>query len=458
MEKANSTESNQNNKNHNKIKFCVRILQLLNETLLDNTKIKNIGLAWCEDGFHFICNSQILGNYINLKANSINTNFRAHSFQIENFNIVEIQKKFGNLPDIKNWKMRRNTSFEFTTESFEFEVGKIPCLEKNKRAIDANSPGSNSVFPSITIDLLKNNQHCFHQVEMIMEKADFMPNWKNKFLRTVSKDWVNICQKCNVNQPPSFDSVNTPDLIQIIIDSSEPKIDQDTEIIEDNISYLLENSNGDSQSLSVLFIDFLKLCLRFGTLKQIANSILEISSQTTQSYASWFIPSTDLNYATESMDQNDNKWCIKPSKTYPNAFTLLVNFEYNKIQYSHIMFNPMPLKPEQSYFIKDEENSSTISRASLKTFLKEVVNLTIPQDKTSTSEKKMISHVSISTIANRNSENEDKTQEMPTLNCKFSDVELPDDFDSNDFLTGSPEMALSFSNSQQNQFSNLYLS
>ena len=70
MNFLNDTENNQNAKNHNKTKFCVRVLQLLNETLVDHSKIKDIGLAWCQDGVHFICNSQILGNYINLKANS----------------------------------------------------------------------------------------------------------------------------------------------------------------------------------------------------------------------------------------------------------------------------------------------------------------------------------------------------------------------------------------------------
>ena len=456
MNFLNDTENNQNAKNHNKTKFCVRVLQLLNETLVDHSKIKDIGLAWCQDGVHFICNSQILGNYINLKANSINTNFRAHSFQIENISIIEIQKLFGSLPDIKNWKMRRNVSFDFTSDSFEFEVLKIPCLEKNKRNLEINSTDSNSVLPPITFDLLRNNQYYLHQVEMLMKKVDFMPNWKNKFLRSVSKDWLSMCQMCNGNQIMFCESINATELIKIIIDTAEPKIDHDIDIIEDSLNHLFRSTNSNSQSLSDLyFIDFIKLCLRFGTLKQIANTILEFSSQITQSFASWFVPSTDFNYATEIMARNDLQWCIKTSKTYPNVFTILINYDANKIQSSHIYFNPMPLKLEQRYFIKDDDATSIISRPTLRSFIEDVLKLAIPQDKISFTERKSIVHVPISTIAKRNNENAEKSQnEIVSFGDKLLGIEFPESFDqSSDFLSGtvSPEMTLNFSSSQPNQ-------
>ncbi|KAK8899259.1 hypothetical protein M9Y10_001570 [Tritrichomonas musculus] len=447
-------------KSQNKIKFCLRVFQLLNMTLNDNTQIDKVGLAWCEDGVHFICNSQILGSYIHLKSNSINTNFRAHSFQIESISIEEIRRLFGNLSDIKNWKMRRNVSFPFSTESKENEVKSIPCLEKNRRSFDAISADSNSILPPIIFDLFKNDKYNLHQVEILMKKVDFMPNWKNKFLYKASKDWYSICQKLNKDQySVNFDSVPASKFIKLIITASEPKLDQKIDIVNSNLNYLLRNSNCNSQSLGdICFIDYLKLCLQFGFFTHIANTIAELSSDNTTSFVSWFIPSTDCNYAQEKMLKNDLNWCLKLSKTCPNNFSILLNSDNNDIVSSHIIFNPMPLKPDQSFFIKEEQEPSIQSRSNITSFIREVLELDIPEDRKSRIERKPVVFVPISNILKENKGKPKKEIEMhhdfADFLSKYDDFEFPDSFDfSNDYSSGSISPQDIFSQKSHNIFS-----
>lgn len=410
----------QNANSRNKPKFCVKILRLLQESLRDEKKIPEIGLAWCEDGNHFICNSQILGNHLKLKSNSINTNFRAHSFQIENINFDDLQKMFGSLPDLKNWKMRRiinNYSFNYkTTES---EADKIPCSEKTNRTLDLVSPASNTMLPQITKEMLKQDKIILNQIELVMSQVDFSLDWQKAFLNLISNDWYNIVNATSHSH--NYESIHVSNLIKAIIDGSDPKLDQNIlHFVEFNLGHLLKNSKCSSQSPDkVFFIEYLKLCLRYGTLSRIANVILELSSQTGFYFTSWFIPTTDQQYAIESMSRKGLNWILKLSKSHPNVFTILLSSQNEEIKSSHITFNPMPMKPENTLSGKKEESQILASRATFREFIIEVLNYEIPMDIQDNVEFRNVKHVSLNEIVNT-----DDHSKLGENESNISDFEL----------------------------------
>lgn len=411
----------QSSNNRNKLKFCVKILRLLQETLKDEKKIPDIGLAWCEDGTHFVCNSQILGSYLNLKSNSINTNFRAHSFQIENISFEDLQKMFGSLPDLKNWKMRRIVNYSFNYKSTESDAEKIPCSDKTSRTLDIVSIASNSMLPQITKEILQNDKLVLNQIEMLMSQVDFTVDWKNAFLTLISTDWYNIVHSSGKSN--SFESIPTSTLINAIINGAEPQIDPNLlQYIEVNLEYLLKNSKCNSQSPDkVFFFEYLKLCLHYGILSRIAHTILELSSQSGFYFASWFIPSTDQQYAIDLMARRDLKWILKLSKSSPNVFTILLTSSNPEIKSCHITFNPMPMKPENTLSIKKEESPSLISRATFREFIVEVLGFEIPIDKPEDREIKDVKHVSLNEIVKADNESQNKAGENDS---HFSDFDL----------------------------------
>ena len=107
--------------------FVVKIFKLLKIVIYNRTPIEQVGCCWCKDGEHFICNSRILGKCMNLKPNSINKNFKLYSFESEHISSKEIIKYFGNLPDIKNWKlMKIKSPYHFSINCTETEIENIP--------------------------------------------------------------------------------------------------------------------------------------------------------------------------------------------------------------------------------------------------------------------------------------------------------------------------------------------
>ena len=59
-----------------KLKFCLKLYYCLNFVDKHNETRDLIGVEWDKDGTSFFCNSFILGNFLDLKQNSINTKNR----------------------------------------------------------------------------------------------------------------------------------------------------------------------------------------------------------------------------------------------------------------------------------------------------------------------------------------------------------------------------------------------
>ena len=126
------------NKEHqgSRIKFATKVFHVLNFTKEHPESINICGAAWCNDGTHFICNATIMANFLNLRSNSINTNFRDHGFRIDHSNLNQIKHDFPHLINIRNWKMRSNTMFAFKFSLNVEEIEKIPCTSARPSFID----------------------------------------------------------------------------------------------------------------------------------------------------------------------------------------------------------------------------------------------------------------------------------------------------------------------------------
>ncbi|OHT08134.1 hypothetical protein TRFO_23507 [Tritrichomonas foetus] len=425
----------QNNANsRGKQKFCVKILQLLRITLNDEKKIPEIGLAWCDDGFHFICNSQILGKYLNLKANSINTNFRAHSFQIGNATADDIKKTFGNLPDYRNWKMRHNINYAFNSSSSDNDAENIPCTEKQKNGLEIVTT-LNSIFPPITVRLLKNEANPLHQIEVLIAPVKFSQVWKHSFLSQATSDWMRFAGTSS--------AVNSSNIINSIINFADPRLDENSAIIvEKNLSYFLKYSNCSSQSVSnVNFIDYLKLSLRFGFLNRIAHTILELSnfdsnssssSNTSVSFAPWFVPSAEQVFANDILNRTSLDWVIKLAGSAPNMYSILRKSEHNVIS-SHITFNPMPMKPDLRLSI-EAAGGNNLSEESWEPFLSNVLGLKIPTTQTPVINHQSVEHVPMDQFLKTNPEQSantyvqaDPIQNSSTENTASNHSNIDDD-------------------------------
>ena len=144
-----------------RMKFAVRVFYVLQRTKQHPDEMMKTGAIWCHDGIHFICNSQLLGEFLLIKPNTINTNFRSHSFTIENNQPPAIISEFPMLRDIRNWRKRYNPYYQFTANSKESDVVAIPCkpptsdiiIDRSRINNTTSSSSSNSQNPSNAISL-----------------------------------------------------------------------------------------------------------------------------------------------------------------------------------------------------------------------------------------------------------------------------------------------------------------
>jgi hypothetical protein len=74
-----------------------------------------MGIVWANDGETFFVHARILGKHLDLRANSIKTNFRNHGFQtIANGHDTD-------LPECSHWKRRRHPELTPVTTTEEAE-------------------------------------------------------------------------------------------------------------------------------------------------------------------------------------------------------------------------------------------------------------------------------------------------------------------------------------------------
>ena len=113
-------------------KFSLKVWYCLHFTQQFPEYVNIIGIVWRKDNNHFLVNSDIFGSFLNLKPNSINTNFRDHGFVIVPLSSRLISEEFPNLGKSRNWKQRVNVISSFCSTTDISIIAKIPCFSATK--------------------------------------------------------------------------------------------------------------------------------------------------------------------------------------------------------------------------------------------------------------------------------------------------------------------------------------
>lgn len=381
-----------------KLKFSVKIIRILQFAKSSPNDIQFLGAAWCNDGRHFITHSQILGKFLGLKSNTINTNFRSHCFVMDNYtNLNDFIMEFKDLklPDIKNWKRRVNFKFNFTVNATEEDANTIPICEDKKQCSTTN----NNLLPKNTIAFLKKNDDVQRDLQRLLGKCFFDDDWKRNFLSKSTCEWLGLSSSLNVN----------PEILLKAVKKNirNNNLFQYWKRIKVNLLYLVLGSNGLSQRAETIsFLEFLELELRYGFLDQIAQSIYDLSGHdsrdsqdlifsdknigsdfpygsfdfidfgnspnnnfTTDSntnsnkpcFAIWFFPSNDYMMGINYMKTHNLKWIVRTASTHPNCYTLqMLKSDYtgqeDALIATHIIFNALSTDERLSAELSQENS------------------------------------------------------------------------------------------------------
>lgn len=156
-----------------------------------------------------------------------------------------------------------------------------------------------------------------------------------------------------------------------------------------NIKYLLNHSSDSTQTRDdVSLFDFVKLFLRFGSLKYILFRVQEISSSEfipslmnsqeveTVKFAQWFFPTTDHNYVMEKF--GDSKFMVRLGSA-PNTFTLLIKPKNGvKIENTRVSFNPLPEADPRECFAIEIIDKGVQYASSWNNLLVDILHLRVP--------------------------------------------------------------------------------
>lgn len=440
--------------NKSRPKFSVKILRILKHSVEHPEDVSTIGAGFCTDKIHFICNSIILGHFLGLKANSINTNFRAHSFAIDNIGIEDIPPEYGNLPDPKHWKMRHNVKYHFAVDTTEFDAAQIPCIEPKVQSLDlvqtTNPPLP--IFPPRTDKLLKDNPIMRQDINALIDKSfNKDTGWKSKFLGEVTKNWLSMTN--------SIDPIKPINIIRMAMSVADPAPPDDFRpLIEENLTYLLSASCASSQIQDeISFLDFTKFCLRFGTIERHAQSIFEVSDPMYKTqqfqwaigsqsdleccFAKWFLPSTDQNHALLKLKSGGLKWVVKLSGNQPDTFTIQV-LQGNKFIATHIHFDPFPNENEKRFSVEFDEGEFQYAN-SWHEMLVNILNLTIPHEKSDPIDRPSLQFVNASALVSSDKPPVAKIVPVFLDDIHFSIPESPKE-------TFGSQLSLTFTTSQTN--------
>lgn len=366
-----------------KVKFCVKIWRILRWTLDNPDMGPRVGIFWAKDGVSFVSNPKILGAFLNLKSNSINTNLRCHGFEIKSTSADIVAREYPYLPDRLNWRVRYSKTTPWNTSTTEDEAREVPLIEgpmQNRLEIIAKK--ELSIIPDQLTDLIGDNKDIERDILNLLERVSESSTWKSGLLTRATSEW---CSMTSSLRPISHGA-----LVKNAIDRASPAPPRSYQaVIEANLGLLLMAQSSTSQAEGVGFVDFLKLILRFGFLDKVAYSVYEISTphemfcydfneqsqhDVEARFASWFVPSTDQNMSKAKLQTIP--WVVRMASS-PNMFTIQLQ-NGKTIIATHIKYNAMALRVCDAYSVEfdggDEEK-----RAHLKDLLVEVLGLEVPE-------------------------------------------------------------------------------
>lgn len=407
------------NESGSKMRFLVKIFYILQFVKNHPDSMDILGASWCEDNFHFVANSQKLGEFLKIKPNTVNTNFRAHQNKIISCSTSELKKEFPIIIETRHWKKRYSKDHLFNYKSTIKEVEQIKMLTQNIDSFFSNIQDSEQPsaiiednifhYPDETFNLLKNDRSQLFNLSQMYFTLSEDDTFFSKFLDFITNLW-----KSKIN--PNGNTALIQSAISILLNKDPSKyedyddddIDPKTEILEKNLSFLLPQNFENSQicdyvSFSSFARHFMRYCDHFdmcSTLNEISNLSDFDYDNSSFKFQSWFKPTASKMTAIDFLKKQEGEsWVVIPS-TSANKFTLLLSLgESLNISALHIKHNPIPSKPEERYSV--EFNDSEKYYPTFDSIFK-ALNLKYPEVQAEKNYNINISYVSADNIANRN--------------------------------------------------------
>jgi hypothetical protein len=259
-----------------RVKFATKIFHALTFVKAHATDVVTVGVCWCADGIHFLCNSAILACFLDLRANSINTNFRDHGFEITRLSKVELIDEFPHLPSLNNWKKRRHRDCLFTASSTLEDVERITC-------VDILKPSQDVPAQTMPDEILR-----FSQQDPVVA-ARTLTLWEKicnpvDIFNYAYEDWKQIGgPNCTT------DLENLTSILIRRLDSQRGALQ-----IKENIEALVRyNDDEDWDRGDLRFDEYVMFCCRYGFLRGAIDVILQLTDPSQVGpvhFHSWFQP------------------------------------------------------------------------------------------------------------------------------------------------------------------------
>ena len=350
-----------------RIKFATKVFHVLNFTKKHPEAINICGAAWCSDEFHFICNTTLIAQFLELRSNSINTNFRDHGFKIDHSNVSQIAHEFPYLTMLKNWKRRSNIAFPFTARLTIQDIEKIPCnsmrsstdTDKSQSLEQMGISSPDFDLPHTTLILTQPDTAVFMQTSLLFR--DMGAN-RNSLIENATNDWVQSFGMQPYVMKQAFHSL-------LVSKINNPN---DIPQLTTNAMFLLNRLRNDSM---IYFHEYLNFVLHYGYINNCIDTILQLSTTSDSStdvphFHEWFQPYFDRESSIRVLSEvNRDCWFVSPSST-PLIFNLY--YKYNdEFSVTDIVFNP--LDSESTYSLEFEER--TVAAPNWQTILYSILQL-----------------------------------------------------------------------------------
>ncbi|KAH0792756.1 hypothetical protein GPJ56_003379 [Histomonas meleagridis] len=402
-----------------RVRFVVKILAILHFTKDHPEYISKVGGAWMGDGRHFIINSKIVGEFLDLRANSINTNFRDHGFIILTSETDKIRKQFPNLTDVHHWKMRMHPTEDFTSDSTLQSANELPFAPAIPQIEQTDKLIPKELSSFLTTDMV----HSLYQIYNLLEPQDSENPIDEKsysnLLLILFKVW-----KEKISQSPETDFNTAIDFFL----SNETDLSEESKLqLEINLTFFLEQRDDCSQiTNSFSFDSFVKLFIRFGcfsdylqTLKEITYFVLSdfepftapiISSDYDAKFVGWFSP----YHRSEQYIPNPGDWICNPSKKI-NVFSLHLRQEDDTIISIHIYHNSTEEDQTKRYSVNFRDNVKY--SPTLDIMFREILSLSYKNSKPNSHNS--TTQIYVKYADSLVSKNEENTEQVNNDECPF---------------------------------------
>ena len=330
-------ESLNKDPNDQKVKFMVKILRCLKYVNLHPEYIEIIGISWSKNANSFISNSKIIGEFLGIKSNTINTNYRSHGLISVDCSSSDISAEFGPLKDLNNWKRKKSKNYSLNKSTSENEVFQIQCIPTTKRTQQYYPFVNNTVYqptipqplsskiPEPALSFVKKDSYMKSITEYEFQSLKRTEEYGRSVAEGSVSDWKHVF---------GDDLYGDSFAMTLQICNKFHTNEECRSTLIENIRKLLDSCKNDSsQNQKLTYPQFLRFFMRYGSIDNAGKMIASLTDFCSNSFVSWFIPNFTEKNVNVLLNQLDNEqWFIIPSSR-PGTFILYrkCEKEYNPI-------------------------------------------------------------------------------------------------------------------------------